>query len=343
MGPKGATGATGAQLPDGVNYSDYLFWDPSNTEWKVGSAEVHLGMHAGLGGQGSESVAIGTDAGQAQGLLAVAIGSGAGNATQGINTVAIGSSAGFSGQKNYAVAVGNEAGYSGQGTDAVAVGNGAGNTGQGTGAVALGTTAGSVGQGPYSIAIGFQAGFNNQAAKSIILNANDFPLEPTTAGLFIDPVRDQAQSGPSATVGVMWYDSSSKEITWEQTAKSFIINHPISPDRYLVHACLEGPEAGVYYRGESELTDGETKITLPDYVPDMADNFTVQLTQIWRGPEDSFARLSATRVDDDGAFTVHGDPCAFAWHVHGTRQYIDTEPLKAEVSVAGDGPYRYIR
>jgi hypothetical protein len=144
---------------------------------------------------------------------------------------------------------------------------------------------------------------------------------------------------------LVYYDNQLKEVRYdsEYVTKSFIINHPTSPDRYLVHACLEGPEAGVYYRGESELVDGQTQITLPDYVPDLADNFTVQLTQIWRGQDDSFARLSATRVDDQGTFTVHGDPCAFAWHVHGTRQYIDTEPLKAEVNVVGDGPYRYIQ
>ena len=29
-------------------------------------------------------------------------------------------------------------------------------------------------------------------------------------------------------------------------SKSFIIDHPTDPSKYLVHVCLEGPEAGVY-------------------------------------------------------------------------------------------------
>jgi hypothetical protein len=105
---------------------------------------------------------------------------------------------------------------------------------------------------------------------------------------------------------------------------------------------LEGPEAGVYYRGEAELVETQTRIELPDYLAALADNFTVQLTQIWRGPEDSFARLMAGKVTDNG-FVVRSDiPCAFAWHVYGTRQQIQTEPKRDEVNVQGQGPYKYI-
>jgi len=42
-------------------------------------------------------------------------------------------------------------------------------------------------------------------------------------------------------------------------AKSFIIDHPKEPEtKHLVHVCLEGPEAGVYYRGKGEITNNET-------------------------------------------------------------------------------------
>jgi hypothetical protein len=344
MGPKGATGATGVQLASGVNYSDYLFWNPAANAWQVGDEDVHLGAGAGSAAQGIYSVAIGNLAGKTQGDYAVAIGNRAGEET-GDGTVAIGNGAGSSAQDDEAVAIGRTAGNSQQGAGAVSVGGGAGRDTQGPNAVALGTYAGAVRQGEYAIAIGYYAGENDQAPNSIIINANDVALQPQTAGLFVNPVRLELNQPPLVTgpggFGPMFYDDATKEITWGE--KTFIINHPTAPDRYLVHACLEGPEAGVYYRGESELVDGQTQITLPDYVPDLADNFTVQLTQIWRGQDDSFARLSATRVDDQGTFTVHGDPCAFAWHVHGTRQYIDTEPLKAEVNVVGDGPYRYIQ
>lgn len=126
--------------------------------------------------------------------------------------------------------------------------------------------------------------------------------------------------------------------------KTFVIDHPLDPKRYLVHACLEGPEAGVYYRGEGQLTADEPEawIELPSYVPKLAGDFTVQLTQINSNRDDSFARLRAGRVVG-GGFAVYGDPCTFAWHVYGTRLPVVTEPLRADVVVRGDGPYTYIQ
>jgi hypothetical protein len=139
----------------------------------------------------------------------------------------------------------------------------------------------------------------------------------------------------------MYFNPTSHEILYDPV-KSFVIDHPTDPARYLVHACLEGPESGVYYRGEAELVQNQTRIDLPHYVPDLAWNFTVQLTQILNDPENTFARLAAGRVVD-GSFVVYGDPCTFAWHVFGTRQVIDTEPKREDVDVFGDGPYRYIK
>jgi hypothetical protein len=123
-------------------------------------------------------------------------------------------------------------------------------------------------------------------------------------------------------------------------SKAFVIDHPVDRDRYLVHGCLEGPESGVYYRGESVLSNGKVRIELPAYVPYLASHFTVHLTQISTG-EDTFARLKAGRVVA-GGFTVYGDPCEFAWHVFGTRQPLQTEPMRNQVDVLGHGPYRYV-
>jgi len=50
-------------------------------------------------------------------------------------------------------------------------------------------------------------------------------------------------------------------------------------NKYLSHACLEGPEDGVYYRGEGKIENKSVEISLPDYVDALAHNFTVQLTQ----------------------------------------------------------------
>ena len=59
--------------------------------------------------------------------------------------------------------------------------------------------------------------------------------------------------------------------------KEFDIPHPTKPDHRLVHACLEGPEIGVYYRGR--LANDNT-IILPEYWKGLVDpeSITVQLT-----------------------------------------------------------------
>ena len=114
------------------------------------------------------------------------------------------------------------------------------------------------------------------------------------------------------------------------------IDHPIQHDKYLVHACLEGPEAGVYYRGEGKITNGESvEITLPEYTKNFY-NFTVQIT-----PINSRNVYGVSRVID-GKFKVLGDNGDFFWLAHGARKEIQVEPSKSDVLVRGDGPYTYI-
>jgi hypothetical protein len=121
--------------------------------------------------------------------------------------------------------------------------------------------------------------------------------------------------------------------------KSFIINHPIEEDKYLVHACLEGPEAGVYYRGIGEIVDNNsTIIDLPYYVEAFARDFTVQITPIYNG---KINILNSSEVTNN-TFTVYGENCKFYWQVTGKRLDFITEPFKTDVEVKGDGPYLYI-
>ena len=124
------------------------------------------------------------------------------------------------------------------------------------------------------------------------------------------------------------------------TSKTFVIDHPKDLSKYLVHACLEGPEAGVYYRGTGTIADLESSavITLPDYVDTLAVDLTVQVTPIYNG---SVRMLNASCVSDN-KFTVYGDSGDFYWHVYGRRLAIAVEPEKSSVVVNGDGPYRWI-
>jgi hypothetical protein len=64
-----------------------------------------------------------------------------------------------------------------------------------------------------------------------------------------------------------------------QSWKGFDIKHPNKSNHRLRHICLEGPEAGVYYRGR--LKDSNV-IELPDYWNGLInpETITVSLTQI---------------------------------------------------------------
>ena len=63
------------------------------------------------------------------------------------------------------------------------------------------------------------------------------------------------------------------------SVKPFVIDHPTKDDMKLVHACLEGPENGVYIRGRLK---GSNTIVLPEYWTKLVDaeSISVQLTQI---------------------------------------------------------------
>jgi len=138
------------------------------------------------------------------------------------------------------------------------------------------------------------------------------------------------------------------ELIYGQTAtaaatvnsKTFVIDHPKDKNKYLVHACLEGPESGVYYRGKGEIENGESvTILLPDYVEALATDFTVQITPIFKGKK--MEPLYTSEVENN-SFTVYGENCKFFWLVQGKRDDIVVEPLKKNVDVKGNGPYRWI-
>jgi hypothetical protein len=169
---------------------------------------------------------------------------------------------------------------------------------------------------------------------------------PAGAAGATGPKGDTGEPGPTilpltaadSTYNTVTYDFSNNLIYYD-VAKSFIINHPVDKNKYLVHACLEGPEAGVYYRGVGEIIDNKSvTIELPYYVDTFATDFTVQITPVYNG---KINIVNAGEVKNN-LFTVYGDNCKFYWNVYGKRLNIDVEPLKSEVDVKGDGPYLYI-
>ena len=168
------------------------------------------------GGTGQTSI---TGIQSTLGLLSnnIAIGSQAGTPNQGVNanTVAIGGGAGNSGQGQSAIGIGYVAGYANQGANGIAIGSNTAQSNQSSQAVALGYAAGQYGQGQNSVAIGAFAGNNAQVANSIALNATGASLNPTNAGLYVDPIRSA-----TAATNLLYYNTTTKEVT--SAAGSFV-------------------------------------------------------------------------------------------------------------------------
>jgi hypothetical protein len=125
-----------------------------------------------------------------------------------------------------------------------------------------------------------------------------------------------------------------------QGSKTFIIDHPTNPDKYLVHACLEGPENGVYYRGKGKIeNDIYTTIQLPKYVVSLATNFTIHLSKKYNYEYNN--NLSFSDIDENGEFIVYGTNCEFHWIVYGERKTLIVEPDKDAIIIEGNGPYKW--
>jgi Concanavalin A-like lectin/glucanases superfamily len=116
--------------------------------------------------------------------------------------------------------------------------------------------------------------------------------------------------------------------TFSAQTKNFLIDHPTKPDHNLVHACLEGPEAAVYYRGEAQLEHGRATIHLPDYFEALTRKAgrTVVLTPKGREPF-----LLSYEDIVDGTFRVYGTSSdgEFSWEVKAVRA--DVGRLEVEV------------
>ena len=116
---------------------------------------------------------------------------------------------------------------------------------------------------------------------------------------------------------------------------NFVINHQDQPGKKLRYTSLEGPEAGVYFRGRVRNSDFTVDIPLPSYWKNLVDvdSITVKLQPIgYKQPniivkswdEEKITLQSETGID-----------CFY--HVHASRK--DGEPLIPEYE--GESPNDY--
>jgi hypothetical protein len=107
--------------------------------------------------------------------------------------------------------------------------------------------------------------------------------------------------------------------------KEFDIPHPTKPNHRLSHACIEGPEIGVYYRGK--LKD-KTIIELPEYWKGLVDaeSITVNLT-----PHGCYQELFVKSIEGGTRITIQnnsGGPIDCSYVVYGKRK--DVPDLEVE-------------
>jgi hypothetical protein len=174
---------------------------------------------------------------------------------------------------------------------------------------------------------------------SIVNNANGLTISnPNSTGYNMPNIPTTGTCFPSLV-----YDSEMGTVQVSNyIAKSFVIDHPNESNKFLVHACLEGPEAGVYYRGKAAIQNGESVvIKLPDYVENLAKNFTVHITEIYDEATKGLVNPLKTTEVVNNQFKVYGNNGVFFWIVYGERLSIDVEPSKS-TTVYGSGPYKWI-
>ena len=113
------------------------------------------------------------------------------------------------------------------------------------------------------------------------------------------------------------------------TSKYFIIDHPVpekkAQHKKLLHACIEGPEVAVYFRGKNDLNI----IKMPDYWDSLVhiDSMTVELTPIGANQD-----IYVDSIADNGDVTIASNtdaPLNYFYVVYGERK--DVDKLEPEI------------
>ena len=104
--------------------------------------------------------------------------------------------------------------------------------------------------------------------------------------------------------------------------KAFAVPHPLMKDKDLFHSCLEGPENGVFYRGEAVTRHGRAEVMLPTYFEALTfdDERSVLLTQITESDDEPMALLAATRIIDGIFWIRSSEDVRVAWEVKAVRR-----------------------
>ena len=204
--------------------------------------------------------------------------------------------------------------------------------------------------GPVDPATLFGSGYNLDAGPAGNIKAGRFgSYQGAGGGASLACLQGNSLSFNWYPPWIQFWVDGTNPVSLTGASKNFVIPHPTDPDRWLVHACIEGPEAAVFHRGESLLDEnGRAAVNLPAYFSTLTKPGTesVLLTPVLEAEGDAFGPVAATRVRDN-SFTIraHEARQRVAWLVEATRADVitfDAEPLRARVKVSGVGPYKWI-
>ena len=163
-------------------------------------------------------------------------------------------------------------------------------------------------------------------------NAGAVEALKVKGGVVVDPEKGDIHDSNLKNVTGQSCSFSGSTIN-RQSWKGFDIKHPNKEGHRLRHICLEGPEAGVYYRGRLK---NEKMIRLPSYWKGLVnvDTITVQLQ-----PVGAHQNIIVKRWDDEFIYLQGqgGMPINCFYHVFGER--IDGEKLIIEYE--GDTPDKF--
>ena len=162
---------------------------------------------------------------------------------------------------------------------------------------------------------------------------DDYPEDACPLWLQVNGKFDNLQvtnNVTASTVNATTFNGTINQQSW----KGFDIKHPNKENHRLRHICLEGPEAGVYFRGR--LTNSNI-IDLPEYWKGLIDpeSITVSLTQIGTTQDlivDSIEWGSRIKIRSGNASKID---CYYV--IQASR--IDGEPLIVEYE--GETPAEY--
>ena len=126
------------------------------------------------------------------------------------------------------------------------------------------------------------------------------------------------------TIGTSGQTMSSRFSQADGRPKPFDIKHPSKEGYRLRHACIEGPEVGVYFRGRLK---NDNIIELPYYWKDLVhiDSISVQLQPIGAHQDIIVKRWDAEKIEVQ---SKPGIPINCFYHVYAERK--DINPLITE-------------